>query len=362
MWRRRAGGDDRGSSMKFKERVFSGVQPTGNLHLGNYLGAITRFVALQEQYECLYCVVDMHALTQPMDVWGGPAELARNTREVTAAFLACGIDPKKNIVFNQSQVAAHAELAWIFNCVARIGWLNRMTQFKEKAGKDREAASVGLYDYPILMAADILAYRATHVPVGEDQKQHLELTRDIAQKFNNDYADSIHAHGYGAAFFPLPEPLITGPATRVMSLRDGSKKMSKSDASDYSRINLTDDADAIAQKIRKAKTDPAPLPSEEAGLAQRPEADNLVGIYAALADTGKAAVLREFGGGPFSSFKAALADLAVAKLGPVGAEMKRLVADAAYIDSVLGEGAARARTIAADTMKAVKDVVGFVRR
>jgi tryptophanyl-tRNA synthetase len=344
--------------MTFRQRVFSGVQPTGNLHLGNYLGAITRFVALQTHYECLYCVVDLHAITQ----WQDPAELPRHTREVTAAFLACGIDPKKHIVFNQSQVAEHAELAWVFNCVARLGWLNRMTQFKEKAGKDREAASVGLYDYPVLMAADILAYRATHVPVGEDQKQHLELTRDIAQKFNKDYAASIDAHGYGEAFFPLPEPLITGPATRVMSLRDGSKKMSKSDASDYSRINLTDDADAIAQKIRKAKTDPAPLPSEEAGLAARPEADNLVGIYAALAGISKEAVLREFGGGPFSSFKAALVDLAVAKLGPVGSEMKRLVADPAYIDSVLGEGAARAQAIAADTMKAVKDIVGFVRR
>src|SRR5947208_5972390 len=348
--------------MAFKQRVFSGVQPTGNLHLGNYLGAIVKFVELQNSHDCIYCVVDLHAITTPMSVWGGPQELPKNTREVTAAFLAAGIDPNKHIVFNQSQVAEHAELAWVFNCVARLGWLNRMTQFKEKAGKDRENASIGLYDYPVLMAADILAYRATHVPVGEDQKQHLELTRDIAQKFNKDYAASIHAHGYGEAFFPLPEPLITGPATRVMSLRDGSKKMSKSDASDYSRINLTDDADAIAQKIRKAKTDPAPLPNEEAGLAPRPEADNLVGIYAALAGTSKQAVLREFGGGPFSSFKAALVDLAVAKLGPVGAEMTRLVADPAYIDSVLGEGAARAEAIAADTMKAVKDIVGFVRR
>ncbi len=344
--------------MTFRERVFSGVQPTGNLHLGNYLGAITRFVALQERYDCLYCVVDLHAITQ----WQDPAELPLMIREVTAAFLACGIDPERNIVFNQSQVAEHAELAWIFSCVARIGWLNRMTQFKEKAGKDRENASVGLYNYPTLMAADILAYRATHVPVGEDQKQHLELARDIAQKFNNDYASSIRAHGYGDAFFPLPEPLITGPATRVMSLRDGTKKMSKSDASDYSRINLTDSADAIAQKIRKAKTDPAPLPSEEAGLAARAEADNLVGIYAALADVSKQAVLAEFGGGPFSAFKAALADLAVAKLGPIGAEMKRLVADPAYIDAVLAEGAGRAQAIAADTMRAVKDIVGFVRR
>ena len=344
--------------MAFKELVFSGVQPTGNLHLGNYLGALVNFVALQATYNCLYCVVDLHAITQ----WQDPAELPLMIREVTAAFLACGIDPERNIVFNQSQVAEHAELAWIFSCVARIGWLNRMTQFKEKAGKDRENASVGLYNYPTLMAADILAYRATHVPVGEDQKQHLELTRDIAQKFNNDYASSIRAHGYGDAFFPLPEPLITGPATRVMSLRDGTKKMSKSDVSDYSRINLTDSADAIAQKIRKAKTDPAPLPSEEAGLAARAEADNLVGIYAALADASKQAVLAQFGGGPFSAFKAALADLAVAKLGPIGAEMKRLVADPAYIDSVLAEGAGRAQAIAADTMRAVKDIVGFVRR
>jgi tryptophanyl-tRNA synthetase len=238
--------------MAFKELVFSGVQPTGNLHLGNYLGAIKRFVELQDRYDCIYCVVDLHAIT----VWQDPAELPKAIREVTAAFIACGIDPKKHIVFNQSQVAEHAELAWVFNCVARLGWLNRMTQFKEKAGKDRENASVGLYAYPTLMAADILVYRATHVPVGEDQKQHLELSRDIAQKFNNDFAESIKQKGYGDVLFPLPEPLITGEATRVMSLRDGAKKMSKSDASDYSRINLNDDADAIAQKIRKAKTDP----------------------------------------------------------------------------------------------------------
>jgi tryptophanyl-tRNA synthetase len=344
--------------MAFKERVFSGVQPTGNLHLGNYLGAITRFVALQDTYDCIYCVVDMHAIT----VWQEPAELAHATREVTAAFLACGIDPKKNIVFNQSQVAEHAELAWVFNCVARLGWLNRMTQFKEKAGKDRENASVGLYAYPNLMAADILAYRATHVPVGEDQKQHLELARDIAQKFNNDYGKSIAAHGYGDAFFPLPEPIIQGPATRVMSLRDGSKKMSKSEPSDYSRINLTDDAEAIAQKIRKAKTDPEPLPSEEKGLEPRPEADNLVGIYAALAGTTKAGVLRDFGGAQFSAFKSALVELAVAKLGPIGAEMKKLVQDPAYIDQVLADGSERASAIAGQTMKAVKDIVGFVRR
>jgi tryptophanyl-tRNA synthetase len=344
--------------MAFKERVFSGVQPTGNLHLGNYLGAITRFVALQDQYDCIYCVVDMHAIT----VWQDPAELMHATREVTAAYLACGIDPKKNIVFNQSQVAEHAELAWVCNCVARLGWLNRMTQFKEKVGKDRENVSVGLYDYPALMAADILVYRATHVPVGEDQKQHVELTRDIAVKFNNDFGASIAAHGYGDAFFPLPEPLIQGPATRVMSLRDGAKKMSKSDPSDYSRINLTDDADAIAQKIRKAKTDPEPLPSEEKGLEGRPEADNLVGIYAALGNTTKTAVLGEFGNAQFSTFKSALVDLAVAKLGPIGAEMKKLVKDPVYIDGILAEGSARARVVAAETMKAVKDIVGFVRR
>src|SRR6201986_1585490 len=277
--------------MAFKERVFSGVQPTGNLHLGNYLGAITKFVALQEKYDCIYCVVDLHAIT----VWQDPKELPRATREVTAAFLACGIDPGKNIVFNQSQVAEHAELAWIFNCVARLGWLNRMTQFKEKASKDRENASVGLYAYPNLMAADILVYRATHVPVGEDQKQHVELARDIAQKFNNDYADSIAAHGFGEKFFPLPEPLIQGPATRVMSLRDGTKKMSKSGPSDQSRIALTDDPDALALKIPRAKTDPDPLPSEEKGLETRPEADNLVGIYAASAGITKAEVLKQFG-------------------------------------------------------------------
>jgi tryptophanyl-tRNA synthetase len=344
--------------MAFKERVFSGVQPTGNLHLGNYLGAITKFVALQDNYDCIYCVVDLHAIT----VWQDPPELTKTIREVTAAFLACGINPKKQIIFNQSQVPEHAELAWIFNCVARLGWLNRMTQFKEKAGKDRENVSVGLYAYPNLMAADILVYRATHVPVGEDQKQHLELARDIAQKFNVDFAQSIHAHGYGDVFFPQPEPLIQGPATRVMSLRDGSKKMSKSEPSDYSRINLTDDADTIAQKIRKAKTDPEPLPSEEEGLKPRPEADNLVGIYAALNDTTKAQVLGEFGGAQFSAFKAALVDLAVAKLGPIGSEMKKLVQDPVYIDSILADGSQRAQVIAGETMKAVKDIVGFVRR
>ena len=342
----------------FKERVFSGVQPTGNLHLGNYLGAIKRFVEMQASHDCIYCVVDLHAITVPQD----PTELKAQIREVTAAFLAAGIDPKRNIVFNQSQVHEHAELAWIFNCVARMGWANRMTQFKEKAGKDRENASVGLFAYPMLMAADILVYRATHVPVGEDQKQHLELTRDIAQKFNVEFAPWIAERGFGEAFFPLTEPLIGGPAARVMSLRDGTKKMSKSDPSDYSRINLTDDADGIAQKVRKAKTDPEPLPSEEKGLEARPEADNLVGIYAALSNRTKAEILAEFGGAQFSTFKAALIDLSVDKLSPITGEMKRLTADAAYIDGVLGDGAERASAIARETLDAVKDIVGFVRR
>ena len=340
----------------FHQRVFSGVQPTGNLHLGNYLGAIKRFVELQAQHECVYCVVDLHAIT----VWQEPEELTRNIREVTAAFIACGIDPKKHIVFNQSQVSGHAELAWIFNCVARLGWLNRMTQFKEKAGKDRENASVGLYAYPNLMAADILVYRATHVPVGEDQKQHLELCRDIAQKFNNDFGKRIADLGYGDAYFPLTEPLISGPATRVMSLRDGTKKMSKSDASDNSRINLTDDADTIAQKFRRAKTDPHPFPSDVKELEARPEADNLTGIYAALADTTPEEVLKQFSGAQFSKFKEALTELAVTKLGPIGAEMKRLTADPAHIDSILADGSARARVIANETIKQVGKIVGFV--
>ncbi len=342
---------------EFKPRVFSGVQPTGNLHLGNYLGAITKFVALQETHDCIYCVVDLHAITVPQK----PAELKASIREVTAAFIAAGIDAKKHIIFNQSQVAEHAELAWVLNCVARLGWLNRMTQFKEKAGKDRENVSVGLYAYPILMAADILVYRATHVPVGEDQKQHLELSRDIAQKFNLDFAEEIAAYGHGDAFFPLPEPLIQGPATRIMSLRDGTKKMSKSDPSNYSRINLSDDADTIAQKIRKAKTDSEPLPSEVGGLAQRPEADNLVGIFAALEQRSKADVLKTFGGSNFSTFKSALVDLTVAKLAPIGMAMAKLTQDQAYIDGVLEQGAARARVLAQETMKAVKDILGFVR-
>ena len=338
-------------------RVFSGVQPTGNLHLGNYLGAITRFVDMQKSHECIYCVVDLHAIT----VWQEPKELAHNTREVTAAFLAAGIDADKQIVFNQSQVPQHAELAWIFNCVARMGWLNRMTQFKEKAGKDSENSSVGLFSYPNLMAADILAYRATHVPVGEDQKQHLELSRDIAQKFNNDFAKSIREAGYEDGFFPLPEPLISGPATRVMSFKDGTKKMSKSDPSDLSRINLTDDAEAIARKIRKAKTDPDALPSEPDGLKDRPEAANLVGIYAALEGETVEQTLKTHGGAQFSSFKPALAEVAVAKLGPIGEEMNRMMADKAYIDGVLKAGAEKAKTIAAPVYEEVKKIVGFIR-
>jgi tryptophanyl-tRNA synthetase len=348
--------------MKITPRVFSGMQPTGSLHLGNYLGAMLQWIALQQSHDCMYCVVDLHAITQSLDVWGGPDELTRATREVTAAYIAAGVDPKKSIIFNQSQVAQHAELAWIFNCVARLGWLNRMTQFKEKAGKDRENASFGLYAYPNLMAADILAYRATHVPVGEDQKQHLELARDIAQKFNNDFKTSIERAGFAdGIFFPQPEPVITGPATRVMSLRDGTKKMAKSDASDLSRINLTDDRDTIAKKIQKARTDPDPLPSEEAGLARRLEADNLVGIYAALAGTTKAAVLKDFGGAQFSTFKSALAEVAVERIGPIGAEMRRLTADPAEIDRVLADGARRARAIATPIVDKVKDIVGFIR-
>jgi tryptophanyl-tRNA synthetase len=328
--------------------VFSGMQPTGNLHLGNYLGAIRNWLKLQEQYRCIYCVVDMHAMTVDHD----PKQLAQATREVAAAYMASGVDPARSIVFNQSQVAAHAELAWVLNCVARVGWLNRMTQFKEKAGKNREAMSVGLYTYPVLMAADILAYRATHVPVGDDQKQHVELARDIAQKFNSDFEVPD--------FFPLPEPIIQGPATRIMSLRDGTAKMSKSDPSEYSRINLTDDADAIAQKFRKAKTDPHPLPEVETDLEARPEADNLISIYAAFADKSKQAVLDEFRGAQFLGFKSALADLVVSKLSPIAAEMRRLLADPAEIDRLLHKGAEQARAIAAPVIADVRRVVGFV--
>jgi tryptophanyl-tRNA synthetase len=344
--------------MKLTPRVFSGMQPTGSLHLGNYLGAMLQWIEMQKTHECIYCVVDLHAIT----LWQDPAELRQATRQVTAAYIAAGLDPKTSILFNQSQVPEHAELAWVFNCVARLGWLNRMTQFKDKAGKDREAASVGLYAYPNLMAADILAYRATHVPVGEDQKQHLELARDIAQKFNNDFASQIIAAGFAdGTFFPQPEPVITGPATRVMSLRDGTKKMSKSDASDLSRINLTDDADTIAKKIQKAKTDPEGLPSDSGGLAGRPEAENLVGIYAALAGKAKDAVLTEFGGAQFSTFKKALAELAVAQLTPLAGEIKRLTASPDEIDAILADGAARAHAIARPVMDQVKDIVGFVR-
>ncbi len=345
--------------MAFAPRVLSGMQPSGNLTLGNYLGAMVNWVRMQETHECLYCVVDMHAIT----MWQDPASLRDATREVAAAYIACGIDPRKSILFNQSQVAEHAQLAWVFNCVARLGWLDRMTQFKDKAGKEKERASVGLYAYPVLMAADILLYQATHVPVGEDQKQHLELTRDIASKFNNDFRAEIEAAGCaGGAYFPLPEPVITGPATRVMSLRDGTKKMSKSDPSDLSRINLTDDADTIAKKIQKAKTDPEPLPTESAGLEARPEADNLVGIYAALTGVTKADVLKQFGGGSFSVFKRALGEVCVARLGPIGAEMRRLVADSAEIDRVLATGAARARLLAAPILTKVKEIVGFIGR
>jgi len=341
----------------FTPRVFSGMQPTGNLHLGNYLGAMVRWVEMQKSHECLYCIVDMHAIT----LWQDPADLKKSIREVTAAYIASGLDPDKSIIFNQSQVSAHAELAWILNCVARLGWLDRMTQFKEKAGKEKERASVGLYAYPVLMAADILLYQGTHVPVGEDQKQHLELARDIAQKFNNDFRGEIEAAGYAdGQFFPLPEPLIQGPATRVMSLRDGTKKMSKSDASDLSRINMSDDADTIARKFQKAKTDPEPLPRAEAGLEHRPEADNLVGIYAALADKSKADVLREFGGGQFSTFKKALSELAVSRLAPVNAEMRRLLGDPAEIDRILAKGAGKARALAAPNISKIKDIVGFV--
>jgi len=353
----------------FQPRVFSGVQPTGNLHLGNYLGAVSRWVPLQDEMPAIFCVVDSHAITAGFP---DPVELANATREVTAAYMAAGIDPKKSIIFNQSQVREHAELAWIFNCVARMGWLNRMTQFKEKAGKNKENASVGLFAYPNLMAADILAYRATHVPVGDDQKQHLELTRDIAAKFNNDFGSRIKELGIGVPnpapspelpeelYFPMTEPMIAGPATRIMSLRDGTKKMSKSDPSDLSRINLNDDADAIAKKIRKAKTDPDALPSETDGLAGRPEADNLVGIYAALSGVSKDDVLKEFGGQQFSAFKPVLSDLAVAKLAPMTDEMRRLTGDPAQIDAILKEGAENASAIAEPVLKDVRKIIGFL--
>ena len=328
-------------------RIFSGIQPTGNLHLGNYLGAIQNWVKLQDDFECIYCVVDLHAITVPQD----PVELTKSTREVAASVLAAGINPETSILFNQSQVPQHAELAWIFNCVARLGWLNRMTQFKEKAGKNRENATVGLYAYPTLMAADILAYKATHVPVGDDQKQHLELTRDIAQAFNA---------MYGEEFFPLPEPQILGKATRVMSLRDGNAKMSKSDPSEYSRITMTDDADAIMTKIKKAKTDPEPLPSEADGLEDRPEARNLVSIYAALAETSVEDVLSEYGGQGFGVFKPALADVAIAKLAPITDQMNIYMQDPAQIDAILKDGAERAHAIAKPIMGDIRRLTGFL--
>jgi len=333
----------------FPPRIFSGIQPSGGLTLGNYLGALKRFVEKQEEgIETIYCMVDMHAIT----VWQDPEKLRQQTREGAAAFIAAGIDPKRSILFNQSQVTAHVELGWIFNCIARMGWMSRMTQFKDKAGKNSENVSLGLFAYPSLMAADILTYKATHVPVGEDQKQHLELCRDIAIKFNNDY---------GVNFFPVVEPVIEGAATRVMSLRDGTKKMSKSDPSDQSRINLTDDADTIAKKIRKAKTDPEPLPDTLDGLKDRPEARNLVNIYAALAGHTPEQVIRDYAGAQFGTFKPALADLAVAKLEPITLEMNRLMQDPAEIDRLLGEGADRADAIARPIVDQVYDIVGMIR-
>ncbi|SPF77624.1 tryptophan--tRNA ligase [Pseudoprimorskyibacter insulae] len=337
------------AATEFKQRVFSGIQPSGNLTLGNYLGALKRFVDWQDNgIETIYCMVDMHAIT----VWQDPEALRRQTRELAAGFIASGLDPQKSILFNQSQVSGHAELGWIFNCVARMGWMQRMTQWKDKAGKNTQNASLGLFAYPALMAADILVYHATHVPVGEDQKQHVELTRDIAIKFNHDYK---------VDFFPTPEPVIEGAATRVMSLRDGTKKMSKSDPSDASRINMTDDADAIAQKIRKAKTDPDGLPSEAEGLEGRPEARNLVNIYAALAEVSVDDVLRDVGGKQFSEFKPMLADLAVAKLSPISTEMARLMQAPEEIDAILRNGGDKARAIAEPILKKTYDIVGMVR-
>lgn len=337
------------SETPFTPRVFSGIQPSGGLTLGNYLGAIKRFVSMQDEtFETIYCMVDLHAITAK---FLEPDVLRRNTRELAAGFIASGISPEKSILINQSQVPEHAQLAWIFNCVARMGWMGRMTQWKDKAGKNAEAASLGLFAYPALMAADILIYHATHVPVGEDQKQHLELTRDIASKFN---------HDYGVDFFPLTEPVIEGAATRVMSLRDGSKKMSKSDPSDASRINMTDDADAIAKKIRKAKTDPDALPSEAKGLEDRPEARNLVNIYAGLSEQSVAQVLAEVGGQQFGTFKPLLAELAVAKLAPISSEMARLMDDPAEIDRILAKGAAQAREITIPVLKKTYEIIGMV--
>ena len=333
---------------QFTPRVFSGIQPSGGLTLGNYLGALKRFSEMQnEGRDCIYCMVDLHAIT----VWQDPDKLRHNTRELTAGFIASGVDPEKSILFNQSAVPEHAQLAWIFNTVARMGWMQRMTQWKDKAGKNAEKASLGLFAYPALMAADILVYHATHVPVGEDQKQHIELTRDVAAKFN---------HDYGVDFFPMTEPVIEGAATRVMSLRDGSKKMSKSDPSDASRINLTDDADTIAKKIRKAKTDPDALPSEAKGLEDRPEARNLVNIYAAFTNQTVDQVLAEVGGKQFGEFKPMLADLAVAKLSPISSEMARLLDDTTEIDRILARGAEQAREITVPILKKTYEIVGLV--
>ena len=343
------GGDKRGLSGRGRivSRIFSGVQPTGNLHLGNYLGAIRNWVRMQADADCLFCIVDLHALTQAPD----PATLRRATRETYAAYIACGIDDEAGIIFHQSAVSGHAELSWLLHCVTPMGWLGRMTQFKEKAGKKRDAAPVGLFSYPVLMAADILLYKATDVPVGEDQKQHLELARDIAGAFNRQV---------GREIFPEPEPRIFDTAARVMSLRDGTKKMSKSEESDFTRINLTDDADLIAQKIRKARTDPDPLPDAVAALAERPEAENLVGIYAALSNATPAAVLDAFAGQNFSVFKPALADLAVSVLAPIADEMRRLLADPAEIDRRLGHGAERAGAIAGAVMADAREAVGLL--
>ncbi len=331
------------------KKIFSGVQPTGNLHLGNYLGAIKNFVELnnKKENECIFCVVDLHAITVKQD----PKELKKNIRETTATFIASGIDPKKSIIFNQSMVPAHSECAWILSCVSRIGWLNRMTQFKEKAGKDKEKASIGLYSYPVLMAADILLYDATHVPVGDDQKQHLELCRDIAQKFNNDF-DSPD-------FLKTPEPLIQKEFSRIMSLKDGLKKMSKSDPSDLSRINLTDDKEQIVNKIKKAKTDPMPMPSDQKNLSERPEAENLLGIYSSLANQNLEKSINDFSGKNFSEFKDKLSDILVKEIEPVSKEIERLLNDQKYLDNILLEGSIKADKIASKKIKNIKQLIGF---
>ena len=331
------------------KKIFSGVQPTGNLHLGNYLGAIKNFVDLQNEIEnqCIFCVVDLHAITVKQD----PKELKRNIRETVATFIACGIDPASSIIFNQSMVSAHSEAAWILSCVSKIGWLNRMTQFKEKAGKDKEKASIGLYTYPVLMAADILLYDATHVPVGEDQKQHLELCRDIAQKFNNDFN--------APDFLKIPEPLIQKKFSRIMSLKDGKKKMSKSDPSDLSRINLTDNKEEILNKVRKAKTDPLPLPREIKDLAERLEAENLLGIYSSLKNQNLENSISKFNGKNFSEFKEKLSEVLTEKIEPISKEIKKLLNDEKYLDTILLEGSIKADKIASKKIKEIKELVGF---